>query len=476
MKFDTVRGMPRVLVVDDEPGVRESLRMLLKQECEVVTAGDVDSALHAIEAEPPQLILLDLLMPGRNGMELLKELAERGLRIPTVVLTASRTLATAVEAMKRGAADFVTKPFEPEALRIKVRQLLAHGELQQEVLRLRDEVRDRQRLGDMIGRSPAIREVFRTIERVASSQASVLISGESGTGKELVARAIHRLSPRHEGPYLAVNCGAIPHSLIESELFGHERGAFTGAIDQHIGRFESAHGGTLLLDEIGELEPSVQVKLLRVLQEHRVERVGGSGSVEVDVRILAATNRNLAADVEAGRFRPDLYYRINVVPIRLPPLRERREDIRLLAETYLAASTAEASRKGELSPAAIGALEAYAWPGNVRELENAIEHGLALRSGDIIDVGDLPEAILRGGRTELLREDWRSGRVGFEDTVTRFEGELLREALVRCSWNQTRAAAELGITRRVLKLKMDRFGLNPDDREGSMPRGPAPPV
>jgi DNA-binding NtrC family response regulator len=460
-----LRGMTRVLVVDDELGVQESLRLLLKQEFEVTTAGDVDAALRAIATETPDLILLDLLMPGRNGMELLGEINERGLRVPVVVLTASSTVATAVEAMKRGAADFVTKPFEPEALRLKVRQLMAHSALQLEVERLRDEVRDRQELAGMIGRSSAIREVFRTIERVASSTASVLISGESGTGKELAARAIHDLSPHRDGPYMAVNCGAIPHNLIESELFGHERGAFTDAVERRIGRFESAQGGTLLLDEIGDLAAGVQVKLLRVLQERRIERVGSSEPIDIDVRILAATNRDLEADVEAGRFRPDLYYRINVVPIRLPPLRERREDIKLLAESYLARVASESgSEKTALSPAALHALEAHAWPGNVRELENAMEHGLALRTGDLIDLGDLPESVVRGGQSELLREDWRAGRVGFEETVGRFEGELLREALERCDWNQTRAASELGITRRVLKLKMDRCGLDPDAR------------
>ena len=435
--------------------------MLLKQECDVTTAGDVDAALRAIDAEAPNLILLDLLMPGRNGIELLPELDERGLHIPVVVLTASKTVATAVEAMKRGATDFITKPFEPEALRIKVRQLLAHGALEEEVARLRDEVRDRQQLAGMLGRSAAMQEVFRAVERVAPSRANVLISGESGTGKELAARAIHQLSPRRDGPYVAVNCGAIPHNLIESELFGHERGAFTDAIDQRIGRFEMASGGTLLLDEIGELAPNVQVKLLRVLQERCIERVGSSASISVDVRILAATNRDLAADVESGRFRADLYYRINVVPMRMPPLRERREDIRLIAERYLTRSTGESGRPLSFAPGTLAAMEAYAWPGNVRELENAIEHGMALCDGDLIDVKDLPEDVVRGGLTESLRDDWRSGRVGFEDTVTRFEHELLREALERAAWNQTRAAAQLGITRRVLKIKMDKFSLEP---------------
>ncbi len=437
--------------------------MLLKEDCDVVTAGDVDAALRVIDAENPHLILLDLLMPGRNGIELLAELSQRGLRIPVVVLTATRTVATAVEAMKRGAADFVTKPFELEALRMKVGQLLAHSELQAEVIRLREEVRGRQQLAGMIGKSPAMMNIFRAVERVAPSRASVLISGESGTGKELAARAIHQLSPRSDGPYMAVNCGAIPHSLLESELFGHERGAFTDAVDQRIGRFEAASGGTLLLDEIGDLDPTVQVKLLRVLQERCIERVGSSTSTEVDVRILAATNRDLAADVESGRFRADLYYRINVVPLRMPALRERREDIRLLAERYLARAADESGRSVCFTPATLTAMETYSWPGNVRELENAIEHGLALSDDDAIKVTDLPEDIVRSGLTESLRDDWRAGRVGFEETLNRFEHELLRETLERSAWNQTRAAAELGITRRVLKLKMDKYEL---DRAG----------
>ncbi len=434
--------------------------MLLKQECEVVTAGDLDAAVRSIDTQVPHLVLLDLLMPGRNGMELLSELDERGLRIPVVVLTATKAVATAVEAMKRGAIDYITKPFEPEALRLKVRQLIAHGALEEEVERLREEVRGRQQIVGLIGRSPAMHDVFRAIERVAPSRASVLISGESGTGKELAARAIHELSPRHEGPYVAVNCGAIPRDLIESELFGHERGAFTDAVERRIGRFETASGGTLLLDEIGELDPAVQVKLLRVLQERRFERVGSSTPIDVDVRILAATNRDLTAEVERGRFRPDLYYRINVVPIRMPALRERREDVRLLAERYLDRVVVETGRRVSLAPATLNAMETYPWPGNVRELENAIEHGLALCEDDVIELTDLPEDIGRSGLTESLRDDWRAGRVGFEETVARFERELLREALERAQWNQTRAAADLGITRRVLKLKMDRFELD----------------
>jgi len=451
--------MPRILVVDDEPGVQESLRMLLKSEGDVTIAGDVDAALREVALATPDLVLLDLVMPGRSGLELLAELSDRGVRAPVIVLTATNTVNAAVEAMKRGAADFITKPFELDALRIKVRRLIEKRELEEEVERLRDEVEDRQQLGGMVGRSDIMRAIFRTIERIAKAEATVLISGESGTGKELVARAIHDLSSRSEGPFVAVNCGAIPRELIESELFGHEKGAFTGATDRRIGRLESADGGTLFLDEIGELDPATQVKLLRALQERSFERVGSSTTTTVDLRIVTATNRDLAKEVAEGNFREDLYYRVNVVPVELPPLRERREDIRLLAHTFLARAGAEK----KLTPAALGSLEGYNWPGNVRELENAIEHGLALCDGDTIDQQDLPISIGRTGQAEALREQWRQGERSFEETVVRFETEILRESLESHHWNQTRTANALGITRRVLKLKMDKLGIEDPD-------------
>ena len=454
--------MQSVLVVDDEPAVRESLRMLFKRECRVDTAEDVDSALRAVARAEPDLVLLDVVMPGRSGLELIGELRERGLQTPVIVLTATNTVSVAVEAMKLGAADFVTKPFELEALRLKVRQLLEHRRLAAEVLRLRDEVRERHRLGGMVGRSPIMQDVFRTVERLAQSQVTVLITGESGTGKELAARAIHGESPLASGPFVAVNCGAIAPNLIESELFGHEKGAFTGANEQRIGRFEKASGGTLFLDEIGDLPAEMQVKLLRALQEREIDRVGSSTPIPVEVRVLTATHRDLEEDVREGRFRADLYYRINVVPMRMPPLRERREDIPLLAEAFLAAGAERigSDHPHRLSERARAALEEYTWPGNVRELENAIEHGLALSAGGEIDLESLPLAVQRTGQAESLRDEWRQGRLDFDQVVARFETEILREALERSEWNQTRAADSLGITRRVLKLKMDRFGID----------------
>jgi len=452
--------MPLVLVVDDEPGVQESLRMLLKEECQVVTAGSAAEALVAVEQTPPDLVLLDLVMPGRSGLDLLSDLSERGVPAPVIVLTATKTVTTAVEAMKRGAADYVTKPFEVDALRIKIRRLLEQGALEQEVVRLRDEVSRRDRLGAMVGRSAPMQELFRAIERVARSKASVLIRGESGTGKELVARALHDLGPRSDGPFVAVNCAAIPETLLESELFGHERGAFTDAREQRIGRFEAAGGGTLFLDEVGEIAPTMQGKLLRALQERVIERLGGAHPIPVDVRIVAATNRDLEASIQAGEFRSDLYYRINVVPLAIPPLRQRREDIPLLAEHVLAHISTEAGRgKMSLAPEAAELFQGYAWPGNVRELENALERAAALSDRDELQAADLPEVVVEGARMATLGEQVRAGRLGFDEAVARFESELLREALESSGWNQTQAAAQLGITRRQLKLKIDRYQL-----------------
>jgi DNA-binding NtrC family response regulator len=299
---------------------------------------------------------------------------------------------------------------------------------------------------------------------VAQSRATLLIRGESGTGKELAARAVHELGPRRDAPFVAVNCAAIPHNLIESELFGHERGAFTDAHERRIGKFEAADRGTLFLDEIGELAPAVQSKFLRALQERQIERLGGKGPIPVDVRLVAATNRDLEREVAAGRFRADLYYRIHVVEVELPPLRERREDVRRLAEHFLGRARAEAGRgPARIDPQALAALERWTWPGNVRELENAIEHAVALCEGEILGVDDLPEAIARSGRVEELRAEVGRGALGFEEAVADFERALLGDALERAGWNQSRAAERLGITRRALKLKMDRYGLQPPE-------------
>jgi len=327
-------------------------------------------------------------------------------------------------------------------------------------VRLRAEVDGQGRLGAIVGASPLMRELFQTIRRVAASRATVLIQAESGTGKELVARAIHDLGKRADQPFVAVNCAAIPDHLIESELFGHERGAFTDAHERRIGKFEAATGGSLFLDEIGELGIAVQAKLLRALQEKQIERLGGSSTIDIDVRVIAATNRNLEADISDGRFRADLFYRINVVPIELPALAERREDIRRLAEHFLAAARANADRgPSKIARDAIAALERYPWPGNVRELENAIERAVALGDGEVLEIGDLPPAILRAGELSTLGDSVRSGKLGFDAALANFEKMLILEALARADGNQTRAAEQLQITRRSLKLKMDRYGI-----------------
>jgi len=338
--------------------------------------------------------------------------------------------------------------------------LLERRDLEREVVRLRAEVDGQGRLGGLVGASPLMRELFQTIRRVANSRATVLIQAESGTGKELVSRAIHDLGDRADRPFVAVNCAAIPEHLIESELFGHERGAFTDARERRIGKFETASSGTLFLDEIGELGISVQAKLLRALQEKQIERLGGSSTISIDVRVIAATNRNLEEDVSKGRFRADLFYRINVVPIELPSLAERREDVRRLAEHFLAAARKAANRgPSKIARDAIASLERYPWPGNVRELENAIERAVALAEGDVLEIGDLPPAIVRAGELETLGDSVRSGKLGFEAAVANFEKTLLLEALARADGNQTRAADQLQITRRSLKLKMDRHDI-----------------
>jgi DNA-binding NtrC family response regulator len=436
--------------------------MLFKGDCDVATAASTAEALEFLQLTKPDLILLDLVMPGASGLDLLAHLSEQVDPPPVVVLTATRTVATAVEAMKRGAVDYITKPFEVEALRFKVHQLLDHRALEDEVVRLRAEVDDRERLGGLLGRSSVMKQLFHTITRVASSHATVLVRGESGTGKELVAKAIHELSQRSDRPLVTVNCAAIPENLIESELFGHERGAFTDAKERRIGKFEAASGGTLFLDEIGELAFGVQAKLLRALQEQQIDRVGGTKTIDVDVRVITATNRDLEGDVAAGRFRADLFYRINVVPLEIPPLVERRDDIERLSVHFVARCSSRAGREpAKLSRDAIAALERYPWPGNVRELENAIEHAVALAEGDVLKPDDLPPAIVRGSGVEVLRDALRSGRLGFEQAVADFEKAILIEALERANWNQTHTADKLRITRRSLKLKMDRYEISP---------------
>ncbi len=459
--------MARVLVVDDEPGVRESLRMLLSPECGVETAASVDEALVALRERPPDLVLLDLVMPGRSGLAFLEAQEALPDPPPVVVLTATRTVSSAVEAMKRGAADYVTKPFEIEALRIKVRRLLERRALEREVVALRARMEEREELGGLLGRSAPMRELFQTLRRVADSRATVLIRGESGTGKELVARAIHSLGPRSEGPFVAVNCAAIPDSLIESELFGHERGAFTGAVNARTGRFRDASGGTLFLDEIGDMSVELQAKLLRVLQSDEVTPVGGRTPEQVDVRIIAATHRDLDVAVQEGAFREDLLYRLRVVPVHIPPLRERPEDIRTLTEHFTERYAEElAAGRRFLTERTVEFLSRHDWPGNVRELENAVKRALVLSTSEVLSPDDFAFLEDSGARSDaapdlesLVREhveqalDAESGSV-YRDLLERVERPLLEAALLRTDGNQIRAAALLGINRNTLRKKI----------------------
>src|SRR5271165_85323 len=378
---------PRVLVVDDEPGLRDMLGILLRREGLDVTvapgfAAARDAALHA--PEPYAVVLTDLLMPDGNGMDLLSLVRERSPRTEVIVMTAHGGLDTAIEAMKRGAYDFVTKPFATNELRALVQKALEKRAIVAENERLRSMlVRERGR--ELLGNSEAMRRIFDIVQRIAAGRTTVLITGESGTGKERIAHAIHDASDRKDKPFLVVNCGAIPEALMEAELFGHERGAFTGAVSSRLGIFREAEGGTVLLDEIGDLPLALQVKLLRVLQERKVRGVGASVETAVDMRVLAATNRRVEEDVAAGRFRQDLYYRLNVIRIEVPPLRDRREDIRPLADHFLARCAAEQDKQIRgLSPDALRVLEGYAFPGNARELENIIERAVALAVGQTI--------------------------------------------------------------------------------------------
>src|SRR5215468_4839830 len=422
--MDDERIKRRVLIVDDEAGVRESLRMVLKDTYDPVAAGSATDALEALGAGPFDVVLLDIVMPGMDGLELLEEVRSRYPRVPVIMLTATKTVKTAVGAMKLGAFDYVTKPFDVDELRVILDKATENAALQREVEELRHEVGRRYQVENIIGRSPKMQEVFRTVLTVAPLKTTILITGESGTGKELIAKAIHYGSPRARRPLITLNCAAIPETLLESELFGHERGSFTDAHQKKLGQFELAHGGTLFLDEIGEMGPATQAKLLRVLEHGEFLRVGGQKSVNVDVRIIAATNRDLAAAMRDGSFRPDLYYRLNVVSVHLPPLRERRGDLVLLLRHFVEAKTKEMGIPEKvLRPEAVDALLRYSCPGNVRELENLIERVLVLSEEPAVTLDDLPEALRNDDERSpgALRDEVLGGRKSLGVAVDEFE-------------------------------------------------------
>lgn len=443
------------MIVDDEKNMRWVLGEALRAEgYETLEASDGKEALAQVAESLPDIMVLDHKMPAPDGMEVLKRIRGKGLALPIIMLTAHGNVQTAVEAMKAGATEYLTKPFDLEELKLVIEKALRTSELAAEVERLRAEVGKQYDIGGIVAGSASMLAVLETVKKVAPTSATVMISGESGTGKELIARAIHQLSDRAQRPFVSVSAGALPETLLESELFGYEKGAFTGALQAKPGRFELANGGTIFLDEIGDISPAVQVKLLRVLQERVFERLGGTRSIEVDVRVVAATNRDLQELIAAGSFREDLYYRLNVVPIALPPLRDRPEDIPRLIAHFMEKTGAGSKR---IAPEAIQALIDYKWPGNVRELENTVERMVILSHSDEIGLDDLPAEIrsgvaLQGGeRCFVLPE---SG-VDLEEV----EMELIVQALERTGRNLSRAAKLLGLTTKTLEARMQRLGL-----------------
>ena len=449
--------MRKILVVDDEASVRDSLRMIFKRDYQVIMAAGADEAVEKVRNEEPDLVLLDIILPEKNGLEALKEIRQIQSMTPVVMVTATKTVKTAVEAMKLGAHDYITKPFDVEELKLVAKKALESRDLRIENRRLQGEVEERYHFDNIIGKSKEMREIYAIIRQIAEKNSTVLIHGESGTGKELVARAIHYNSPRKNKPFVAVNCAAIPETLIESELFGHERGAFTDAQSRRIGHFEMAHQGTLFLDEISELSLPTQAKILRSLQEREFVRVGGGTTIKVDVRLVSATNKNLEEMMARGAFRSDLYYRINVVPLTIPPLRNRKEDILLLVQHFL--DKHAGPNKKRISPEAIDILIAYDWPGNVRELENIIERIVVLSTSEVISPNELPANMRTDSRVEMIKREVLDGRITFEDAERDFEKDIILEALKKSNYVQTKAAELLGISRRILKYKMDKYGI-----------------
>jgi two-component system nitrogen regulation response regulator NtrX len=445
----------RILIVDDEESIRRSLEGILCDEgFETRVAADGDAALALLARElPPDLVLLDIAMPGRDGISLLAELRERWPQLPVVMMSGHGTIDTAVRSTRLGAFDFIEKPLSIDKLLLTLQNALVRARLEAENRRLRAQA---LRAHEILGRSEAIVRLKQQIQVAGPTNAWVLISGENGTGKELVARQIHLTSKRRESPFVEVNCAALPGELIESELFGHEKGAFTGALAQKRGKFELAHEGTIFLDEIADMSLMTQAKVLRILQEHSFERVGGSETLEIDVRVIAATNKNLEKEMAAGRFREDLYYRLNVIPFAVPPLRERREDIEILARHFVREFSAQSGgRPRELTPECLAALEAHAWPGNVRELRNLMERLVIMTPRPDIDAADLPE-LLRVSAFEL---DEAGGAL--ERARRGFERDYLLAKLREHAWNISRTAAAIGIARESLsrKIKLHKIGV-----------------
>ncbi|MCK4508400.1 MAG: sigma-54-dependent Fis family transcriptional regulator [Desulfuromonadales bacterium] len=452
-----------ILFIDDEPGSREGLTLLLEREgyqVEAVAAGE--EALSLLSIKSYDVIITDLFLPGVSGIDILKHVKEHSLPCNVILITGNASAETAVKAMKEGAFDYITKPVNFDKLKVLIAKAIEKSRLVAENLYLRQQLRGKYKFDNIIGNSPAIQPVFARMEKILVTDSTVLILGESGTGKELVARAIHYNGLRKEKPFIAINCGAIPAELLESELFGHMRGSFTGAVADKPGKFELANKGTIFLDEIGTMPLQLQMKLLRVLQEQEVERVGSTRRTKLDVRVISATHANLEEMVHSDNFREDLYYRLNVIPIRLPPLRERREDIPLLTRHFLRKICTDMRRPMmEITPEAVRALETYKWPGNVREMENVIERTIALTDNDIIDIQDLPSQIggisQEGGLLPTLQIPEEG--LDLTEAIAHIEQALIKQAMDKSSNIKARAASLLKINRTTLVEKIKRYDM-----------------
>jgi two-component system nitrogen regulation response regulator NtrX len=461
--------MKTILIVDDEPAARYGMRRALESAYRVVEADSAAAARSLLFSDKPDLLLLDVVLPGEDGITFLKWLRAEGHELPVLMVSALDTAKTAVDALQLGAADYLVKGFELEEIRQRVASLLKLAALTQENESLRRRLASEGQFGQMIGRSAAMRRAFELADRVAPADSSVLLLGESGTGKDLLAQEIHARSPRNGKPFVAVNCAALPETLIESELFGYERGAFTGAAQQKKGRFEQAHGGTLFLDEIGDMNPVTQSKVLRALENRTIERLGGAQSIPVDVRVISATHRNLPAAIREEKFREDLFYRLRVVTIELPPLRAHKEDIAALSEAFLQLHSVRLGRSARLSKEALAAMERYDWPGNIRELKNAMERSLVLSRKDVLDISDLPEEVASGKplfeKAGETASDPGMQEADFRDAKRKFEIAYLQKQLLAHRWNISRTAATIGLHRQSLQERLRELGIRRPGQE-----------
>src|SRR6266571_1466683 len=461
--------MKTILIVDDEPSARYGLRRALEAKYRIAEADSAEAAREALPREQPDLVLLDVVLPGQDGLSFLRWMREQGSEIPVLMVSALDTAKTAVEALQLGAADYLVKGFELEELRQRVANLLRLASLEKENDALRRRLTTEGQFGQMIGRSAEMRRAFEMADRVAPTDSTVLILGESGTGKDLLVQEIHARSPRNGKPYVAVNCAALPETLIESELFGYERGAFTGASQQKKGKFELASGGTIFLDEIGDMNPVTQAKVLRVLENRTIERLGGTQSIPVDVRVISATHRNLAAEIRNGKFREDLFYRLRVVTLELPPLRAHKGDVALLVEAFLQMHGARLGRTARLTREALAAIERYDWPGNVRELKNALERSVVLCRKEEIGVEDLPVEVAHGEAISIKHggdtQDHGMGEQDFREAKRKFEVAYLMKQLAEHRWNVSRTAATIGLHRQSLQEKLRELGIRRPGRE-----------